>query len=151
MQYSAEAGRPPMFLNHVQAIGPSVTAMDDDGLLRPARQIHLLAENTRLRFARRMIVKIIEPDLPPSDDFRMLSQPCQFFQVLWCSFLRFVGVNSNRGENPVMLFGKGQRGIELLGSRAGSYGKQRRDAGSSRAFKHGVAVLRELREVDVRV
>src|SRR6266404_1467354 len=82
MQYSAEAGRAPMFFNHVQAIGPSIAAMNDDGFLRAPRESHLVAENTRLRFARRMIVVIVESDFSPRDDFRMLSQPRQFFQVL---------------------------------------------------------------------
>src|SRR5713101_10182372 len=125
MQNPAEAGRPPMFFKHVQAIGPGVAAMNDDGLLRPARQTHLVPENTRLRFARRMIVVIVESDFAPSNDLRMLSQPCQFFQVLRCDFLRLVGMNADGGVNPVMLLGKGQRGIELLGSWAGADGEER--------------------------
>src|SRR5438445_12436081 len=124
MQYSAEAGRAPMFFNHVQAIGPSVAAMNDDGFLRAPRESHLVAENTRLRFARRMIVVIVESDFSPRDDFRMLSQPRQFFQVLRCDFLRLVWMNANRGVNTVLLFVKGQRGIYLLRPRADADGDE---------------------------
>src|SRR6267142_6928788 len=146
MQNSTEASRPPMFFNYVQAICPRVAAMDDNGLLRPPRQRNLVSENMRLHFARRMIVKIIESDFSPRDDFRMLSQPCQFFQVLRCDFLRFVGMNANRRVNPVMSFGKGQRGIELLGSRAGTDGEERAHSSGARAFEHGVTIFRELRK-----
>src|SRR5712664_3170404 len=59
-------------------------------------------ENTRLHFARRMIVVIVESNFAPSDDFPMLSQPCEFFQVLRCDCLRFVGMYADSGVNPVM-------------------------------------------------
>jgi hypothetical protein len=114
-----------LVFNHVQAICPRVAAMNDDRLLRTPRQRHLVAENTCLHFAGRMIVVIVESDFSPGDDFPMLSQPFQFFQVLRCDFFRLVGMNANRGVNPVMLLGKGKRGTKLLGSRAITNGKQR--------------------------
>src|SRR6267142_3314695 len=123
--------------------------MNDERLLRAPRQIHLFPENPRLHLARGMIVIIVESDLAPGDDFRKLSEPCQFLQVLRRDFLRLVGMNSNRGENPVMLFGKGQRGIELLWPRAGADGQERAHSSGARALKHGVAVFRELRKVNV--
>ena len=140
-----------MFFNHIQAIGPRVAAMNDDGLFCTPRQNHLILENTRLHFARGMIVKIVESDFAPGYDFRMLSQSCQFFQMLRCDFLRFVRVNANRGVNPLMLFGKGQRGIELFGPWAGADREERAHSSSAGAFEHGIAVLRELWEIDVRM
>ncbi len=50
-----------------------------------------------------------------------------------------------------MLFGKGQRGIEFLGSRASADGEKRAHARGARAIEHGFAVFRELRKVNVRV
>jgi hypothetical protein len=81
----------------------------------------------------------------------MFRQPGQFTQMLPCDFLRFVGMNSHGRVNPIVLLGERQRGIELLGTRSGADGEQGRDARGTGTVKHGVAVFRELREINVRV
>src|SRR6266851_1714021 len=58
---------------------------------------------------------------------------------------------TDSGVNPIMLFGKRQRGIQLLGSRPGADGEKRRHASGARAIEHSFAVFRELRKINVRV
>jgi len=71
--------------------------------------------------------------------------------MLLCYFLRFVGMNPDRGVNPIVLLGEGHRRIELLGAWACADGEECRDSGGACAIKHGSAVFGELWEVDVRV
>ncbi len=137
MQNAAEAGWPPVFLDHVQAIGPGITAMNDNRQLGLLCKRHLIAKHFLLHIARRMIVVVVKTDLAPGNNFGMLRQPRQFLQMLWRDFLRFVRMYTDGGVNPIMLFGKRQRGIQLLGSR--------------RAIEHSFAVFRELRKLNVRV
>ena len=42
----------------------------------------MLAEDCGLQFAWRVIVKIIEADFAPGDDFGMLREACEFVEVL---------------------------------------------------------------------
>src|SRR5258708_33017983 len=68
----AEAGRSPVFFEHVQTIGPGIAAMNDDGQFCLLGQYHLIAEDAVLRIARRMIVVVVETNLAPRNDFGML-------------------------------------------------------------------------------
>ena len=61
----------PDFFDELQAIGPGVAAVDDDGEFCFASESHLLAKDFVLHFARRMIVEIVEADLAPGDYFGM--------------------------------------------------------------------------------
>src|SRR6266480_4828325 len=90
-------------------------------------------------------------DHSPRDDFGMLRQPGQVSQMLLRYLLRFVGMDADGGVNPIMMFGKWQRGIELLRSGARADGEECRHACRAGAIEHGFAVFGELREVDVRV
>ena len=125
--------------------------MNDDGKPCLLRKCHLIAEDAVLHIARRMIVVVVETDLAPGDDFGMLRQPGQVSQMLLRYLLRFVGMDADGGVNPIMMFGKWQRGIELLRSGARADGEECRHACRAGAIEHGFAVFGELREVDVRV
>src|SRR5258708_33810627 len=151
MQNTTKTSWPPMFLDHGQTIGPGVAAMDDDGQLGLLSERHLIAEDTMLHIARRMIVEIVETNFAPSDDFGMLRQPGQFVQMLLRYFLRLVRMDTHCRVNPIVLFGKGQGRIEFLWTRAGADGQQCSHARGESAVEHGFAVFGELREVDVRV
>src|SRR5260370_22942800 len=151
MQNTAKASWLPVFFDHIQTIEPGLAAMNDNRQLGLLRERHLVAENAVLHIARRMIIEIIETKLSPGDDLGMLRQPGQFLQMLWRDFLRFVRMYTDGGVNPIMLFSKRQRGIQLLGSRPGADGEQCRHTSRTRAIEHGFTVFRELREVDVRV
>ena len=80
--------------------------MNDDRQFCTLRKIHLVAEYAVLDFARRMIVVVVETDLAPGDDFRMLGQSGQVIQMLLHYLLRFVGMYADSGVNPIMLLGK---------------------------------------------
>src|SRR5437879_3271424 len=107
MQYAAKSSWPPVFFNHIEAVSPGVAAMNDDGQPGLLSESHLVAEDAVLRVARRMIVEIIEANLAPRDDSRMLRQPGQFFQMLLRDFFRFVGMNAHGRVNPIVLLSKG--------------------------------------------
>ena len=66
-------------------------------------------------------------------------------------FLGFVGMDADGGVDPVVRFGVRNRGVELF--RAGTYadGKNRVHTGGAGAIEHGVAILVELGEIDVRM
>ncbi len=85
--------------------------MNDDGQFCLLRKGHLIAEDTMLDFAGRMIVEVVEPHLAPGDDFGMLRQASQFLQMLLRDFLRFMRMNPDRGVNPIVLLSEGQGGI----------------------------------------
>src|SRR5207249_11394140 len=84
VQNAAQARCFPMFFQQVQAIAPSIAAMDDDGKFCLGRQLHLVPEDFVLCFTRRMIVKIVQPDLAPGDYLGMPSkipQPLEVFRL----------------------------------------------------------------------
>src|SRR5690242_13941560 len=68
-----------------------------------------------------------------------------------CHFFRVVRMNADGGVYPIVLFGKGNRGIEFLRSGAGADCKKGRYARGACAFEHGRAIFRKLREIDVRM
>ncbi len=125
--------------------------MNDDGQFCFLRERHLVAKDALLHVARRMIIEVVETNLAPRDDFGMLRQPCQLIQMLLRHFLRFMGMNPYSRVNPIMLFGERQRCIQLLGPRPRADSEQCRNTRSPRAIEHGIAVLRELRKINVRV
>src|SRR3974390_467747 len=69
----------------------------------------------------------------------------------WSDFFGFVGMDADGGVDPVMGFRIGDGGVELFRARAYADGEKGVDAGRAGAFEHGVAVFRELREIDVGV
>lgn len=71
MEDAAQPSGAPDFLDKLEAIGPRVAAMDDDGKFGFMSEGHLPAKNGVLRFAWRVIVKIIESNLAPGDDLGM--------------------------------------------------------------------------------
>ncbi len=81
--------------------------MDNDGELGLLGKSHLVAKNSVLCIARRMIVKIVKTDFAPGNDFGMLRQPSQLIQMLWRYFLRFVRMDSHCGVNPIVMLGEG--------------------------------------------
>ncbi len=82
MENAAESGGTPDFFEELQAIGPGVAAVNDDGEFGFASEHHLLAKDSVLRFAWRMIVEIIETDFAPGDHLGMF---CQCGELSKCS------------------------------------------------------------------
>ena len=104
-----------------------------------------------MQFAWRVIVKIIEADFAPGDDFGMLREAGEFVQMLRCDFFGFVRMNANARVNPIVPFGERDRGVEFFWPRPGADSEQSTNAGVASALKHGFAIVSELRKIDVRM
>jgi len=90
-------------------------------------------------------------NLGPGDDFFMFGESRKLFEMFWRDLLRFVRVNANSGVYPIVLLGERNGRIQLFGTWARADREQGGDPSRAGALEHGFAVLRELREVDVRV
>ena len=66
-----------MGLEHIETIGPSVSAVDDDGQLGGVGELHLVTKDALLDVAGGVIVEIIEADFAEGDHFGMLREPGQ--------------------------------------------------------------------------
>ena len=64
-----------------------------------------------MRFARGVIVKIIEADFAPGDDFGMLRQAGEFVEMVLGDFFGFVRMDADAGVDPFVLFGEWERGV----------------------------------------
>ncbi len=109
--------------------------MDDDGQLRRMGHFHLLHKDALLHVARRVIVKIVEPDLAPGNHLRIFRQPLQLVEVFLFRQLRFVRMNADGRVNPLMLLREFDGAVERAGARAIAIadGEQGGDAGLFRA------------------
>ena len=86
--------------------------MNHDRQFGRTRQFHLLQKYLLLQFAGRVIVKVVEPDLPPGND---LGPPCQLFKLLEVGIrgqLGFMRMNADCGEDKVVLLGKANAAVE---------------------------------------
>jgi hypothetical protein len=108
-------------------------------------------EDALLHVPGRMVRVVVESHFAPGDHARVVSQPINLLEVRLCGQLCFLRMDPDRGVNPIVLFGKGQRRIELLWPRAAADGQYRLDASLPRALEHCDAVSIELREIEVRV
>ncbi len=124
VQHAFQAAGGPMFADQAQQIVPGIlavvgrTAVNDDRQLGRSRHFHLLEEDALLHVARRVIVKVVEPDLAPGDDFGIVRQALQFVEVGWLGEFGFMRVNSDGRVNPVVLLGELDGAVERAGSRA---------------------------------
>ena len=109
------------------------------------------AEDFVLRFAWRVVVKIIEADFAPGDYLGMFGQLRQLFEHVWSNLFRLMRMHADGGVDPVVAFGVGDGGVHLFRAGAGADRKDGLDSGGLGAGEHGVAVLGELGEVDVGV
>ena len=64
---------------------------------------------------------------------------------------RFVRVDADGGVDPIVFVGVFDGGVEFFGAGTCADGKDVFDAGGASAIEHGIAIVRELRIVDVRV
>ncbi len=149
MEDSAKAGGAPVLIENGKAIGPGLTAMNNDRTARIARRLELLDEDSLLNFARRMIVVIIEADFAPSEKFGLLRQSREFLVVCGRGKLRLMRVNARSGIDPVVALGKWQR----RGQRAGSSsdGEDIAHSGRLSPRQHIHSIRIELRDVQVRM
>src|SRR5262249_34060262 len=120
VQDPSEAGGAPVLFKHIEAVGPCIAAMDDDGQFGLCSGRQRVAEYFGLYVARRVVVVIVEADLAPGNHFRMLGKASEFIEMRRRHFLRFVGMDANAGVNPVVLLGVRNRRVELLRTGTGA-------------------------------
>src|ERR1044071_5245210 len=78
MQNSTHAAGFPVLIDQRETILPGILAVfrwpavDHNRQLRSARHLHLSYENLLLDLARRVIIEVIQPDLPPGNHLRTL-------------------------------------------------------------------------------
>src|SRR5258706_287236 len=144
MQEASQPTRCPMLAQKCERVIPGIltivrgAAMDHDWLLRRSRKLYLAQEDLLLRLARRVIVKIVEPDLAPGNHLGMARKLLQLHIRFFRCILRFVRMNADGGEDPIMLFG------EIQGAPKGSRlftdadSEDRLHAGVSCALQDGV-------------
>ena len=115
------------------------------------REFHLPAEDALLDVARGVIVEVVQADFAPGDYFGVLGELGESFEMRRGDLPGFVRMDAHRGVDPIVRFRVGQRGIEFFRAGTGADGEDCRDTGGTGALEHGLAVVRELREVDVGV
>src|SRR6266516_3215932 len=105
-----------------------------------------MAEDRGLHVARGVVVKIIQANFAPGDDFGMLCEESEFVQMLRCDFFGFVRVNTNARVNPIVLVGERDSSVEFFRTRPGANSEQCTNTGVASALEHGFAIVSELRK-----
>ena len=99
-----------------------VAAMDHDGALGLAGQLHLPDQYALLNLAWRVVVEVIEPNLTHGHHLGMPGECQDFLGVGIGEMAGIVRVHAHGGVNPIVTRGDGQRRIEAGGaSAAGPY------------------------------
>src|SRR5689334_909365 len=98
-----------------------------------------------------MVVEVVQPNLAISYYARMLRQLGQALEVRGREFLRLMRVRAHRGVNPIVLLGKRNGRVQFFRPGTGSNSEQSGNASSARPLEHRVAILRELRKINVRM
>src|SRR3954447_10539863 len=125
MQDSTQARTLSMLLDKIKTLFPRIIAilrrptMNDDGQLGRTRHLHLPNENALLNIARRMIVKIVEPNLPPRNHLRIARELLEFRKVRLSCQLGFMWMNTNGRVDGLVAFGDFDGAIERTGAVAG--------------------------------
>ena len=104
-----------------------------------------------LRFARRVIVEIVQPNLAPGNYFGMFGEFAEFCQHIRRNLFGFVRMDADRGINPVVRLGVRNGRVHLFRTGPGADRQNRLHARGPRPFEHSVAILRKLRKINVRV
>src|SRR5437763_7752616 len=111
MQDSTQARTLPMLLDKIKTLFPRIIAilrrptMNDDRQLGRTRHLHLPNENALLNIPRRMIVIIVESNLPPRDHLRIVRELLELLEIRIHREFRFMRMNSHRRINEVMRLG----------------------------------------------
>ena len=125
--------------------------MDHDRQLGCACQLHLPQENLLLQVARRVIVKIVQPNFAPGND---LGPPCQLFKFLKVGIGRqfgFVRMDTDSGLDEVVLLSELNAAIERAGTGPTANGDNLFNASVPRPSDHLLAVGVELLHFEMGV
>ena len=130
-------------------IGVRLARVDLERQPRLARRGDVAAEAFRLRLGCRVLVVVVEPRLADGDHLGVLGEPHDLLDADIELLVRLVGMRADRAINVGVALGDG----EDLGQ-APDARRDRHDHADPRrlgAPDHGLAVLRELREIEVAV
>ena len=82
---------------------PRFAAVDNDGELDFTRDLKLANQNLFLGFPRRMVLVIVEPQFAHCDQLGVLRHNAQVLKMALFGPFRFMGMNANRREDPIVL------------------------------------------------
>src|SRR5437868_1325389 len=108
MQNAPQSARRPTFANQLQTFVPCIlavvgwAAVNHNRQLRRSRQFHLPRKNLPLHVPRRVVIKIIQPNLPPGNHLGPLCQSLQFCKISLRSQFRLMGMNSDSRMNELI-------------------------------------------------
>ena len=106
MQHAAQPGAAPVLVQQRQRIVPRIgaagggPAVDQEGKIALGGNLHLLRENALLRLARRVVIEIIQANLPHRDDLRFRRQPVERLQRGAVGEGSLMGMNSGAHHDP---------------------------------------------------
>jgi hypothetical protein len=86
--------------------------MDHNREFRRPRKLKLSEKNLLLYVTRRMVVKIIEPYLPPGNDLGSVCEQAEFLEIRICRQLRFMGMNADGGVDEFVFLGEPNSAIK---------------------------------------
>ena len=126
-----------------------LTTVNDHRLLHPARHAEQVLEDPELLVTGRQVAEVIEADLTHCDDPRRRGEPLDLVEHLDVRRRGIVGMHADRRPHVPLAGRERDRGAGRLD--VGADGQHRGDPGLSRAVQHGDEIVREVREVQMRV
>jgi hypothetical protein len=144
-------GSAPVGAKNIEAIGPGVAAVNHDGELSGGGEGELAAEDFLLGDEVGVFVMIVESNFAAGEDSRVVENFGELVEVGFGGLGGFVRVNAGGGVDPVVSFGEGEGGVEMVGAGGAADGENGADARVASASEDGVAVIIELRVFEVGV
>src|SRR5208283_2741436 len=133
VQHATKSAGRPILADDVQQVIPSIltvvrrSAMNDDRQARRARHLHLLKKYALLHVARRVVVKVVEPDFAPGNDLGIARQSFEIVEIFLLGEGRLVWMNAHRSVKTIVLMREFNGAVERARARAvsvadGEYG-----------------------------
>ena len=136
-------------LQNRQTILMGIPVMDNNRLIMLLSQFELPGKDILLRFAGRPVLVIIQPYLAHGHHLGALKQLSQLSPMGLCHLSGFMRMDTGRGVDMGILFGQCDspaRGIQISAD-----GNDTADILLLGALKHGIQVILELGEIQMRV
>src|SRR5882762_11269505 len=144
-----------MFADHREAIVPGVfsvirgPAVNDDGQLGWASEFHLPNEDRFLHIARRVIVKVVEPDFAPGDRLGVPREGSQFVEIGMLGELRLVGMDADGGVDAFLVVRNLDGAIQRAGTSSAANEEHGVDSRVASARENLAAIFRKAFPVEV--
>ncbi len=152
VQDAAELAVGPLVFEEAKGVVPGLAAVNDDGQVKAAGALELLAEDLLLNVARRVVVMVVESDFTPGQQAPLPGARGELVQQLIGGVAGFVGMDAGGHPEKAVVLGRQQQSLLDVGGACGfGEGEDAGDASLVGAREHGIAVGVELRVVEVRV